>query len=74
MEAGGVGEVVRDGVNGLLVPAGDGDALAAAVRRYFADDALRERLRAAAASSVAAYAPDRVFGELESMLGRVTRA
>jgi glycosyltransferase involved in cell wall biosynthesis len=74
MEAGGVGEVVRDGVNGLLVPAGDGDALAAAVRRYFADDALRERLRAAAASSVAAYAPERVFGELESMLSRVTRA
>jgi len=35
---------------------------------------LRDRLRAAAASSVAAYAPDRVFGELESMLGRVTRA
>jgi glycosyltransferase involved in cell wall biosynthesis len=73
MEAGGVGEIVRDGVNGLLVPAGDGDALAAAVRRYFADDALRERLRAAAASSVAAYAPERVFGELESMLSRVTR-
>jgi glycosyltransferase involved in cell wall biosynthesis len=74
MEAGGVGEVVRDGVNGLLVPAGDGEALAAAVRRYFADDALRERLRAAATSSVAAYAPERVFGELESMLSRVTRA
>jgi glycosyltransferase involved in cell wall biosynthesis len=74
MEAGGVGEVVRDGVNGLLVPAGDGDALAAAVRWYFSDDALRERLRAAAASSVAAYAPERVFGELESMLLRVTRA
>jgi glycosyltransferase involved in cell wall biosynthesis len=74
MEAGGVGEVVRDGVNGLLVPAGDADALAAAVRRYFADDALRERLRAAATSSVAAYAPERVFGELESMLRRVTRA
>jgi hypothetical protein len=44
------------------------------VRRYFADDALRERLRAAAASSVAAYAPERVFGELESTLRRVARA
>jgi glycosyltransferase involved in cell wall biosynthesis len=73
MEAGGVGEVVRDGVNGLLVPAGDGAALADAIRRYFADDALRERLRAAAASSVAAYAPERVFGELEATLRRVTR-
>ena len=30
---GGVPELVRDGENGLLVPAGDGDALAAAIRR-----------------------------------------
>jgi glycosyltransferase involved in cell wall biosynthesis len=73
MDAGGVGEVVHDGVNGLLVPAGDTAALAGAVRRYFADDALRERLRGAAASSVAAYAPERVFGELEATLRRVTR-
>jgi glycosyltransferase involved in cell wall biosynthesis len=73
MEAGGVGEVVRDGVNGLLVPAGDEAALADAVRRYFADVALRERLRGAAAASVAAYAPERVFGELESTLRRVAR-
>jgi glycosyltransferase involved in cell wall biosynthesis len=74
MAAGGVGEVVQDGVNGLLVPAGDTRALAEAVRRYFRDDALRERLRAAAASSVAAYAPERVFGELEATLHRVARA
>jgi glycosyltransferase involved in cell wall biosynthesis len=73
MEAGGVGEVVQDGVNGLLVPAGDTAALADAVRRYFSDDALRERLRNAAAQSVAAYAPERVFGELESTLRRVAR-
>jgi glycosyltransferase involved in cell wall biosynthesis len=73
MEAGGVGEVVRDGENGLLVPSGDGAQLTEAVRRYFADDALRERLRAAAAASVAAYAPERVFGELEATLRRVVR-
>ena len=74
MEAGGVGEVVRDGVNGLLVPAGDTQALAAAVRRYFADEALRTRLRESAAQSVAAYAPERVLGELEVTLRRVARA
>jgi glycosyltransferase involved in cell wall biosynthesis len=68
MEAGGVGEVVRDGVNGLLVPAGDTGALGEAVRRYFTDDELRERLRAAAAASVLAYAPERVFGQLEQKL------
>jgi glycosyltransferase involved in cell wall biosynthesis len=71
MEAGGVAEVVHDGVNGLLAPAGDTVALADAVRRYFADDALRERLRAAAAASVDAYSPNRVFGELEATLERV---
>jgi glycosyltransferase involved in cell wall biosynthesis len=73
MEAGGVSEVVQDGVNGLLVPAGDSAGLAEAVRRYFSDDTLRERLRGAAAQSVAAYAPERVFGELESTLRRVAR-
>ena len=74
MEAGGVSEVVHDGVNGLLVPAGDINALAGAVQRYFRDETLRERLRAAAAGSIAAYAPQRVFGELESTLQRVVRA
>ena len=74
MEAGGVAEVVRDGVNGLLVPAGDTRALGEAVRRYFGDDALRARLRDAAAGSVADYAPERVFSELEETLLRVARS
>jgi glycosyltransferase involved in cell wall biosynthesis len=74
MEAGGVAEVVHDGVNGLLVSPGDTAGLAEAVRRYFADEQLRERLRAGAAPSVAEYAPARVFGELEETLRRVARA
>ena len=71
MQAGGVAEVVHDGVNGLLVAAGDTAALAEAVRRYFSDDELRERLRGAAAASVAEYAPQVVFGELEQTLRRI---
>jgi glycosyltransferase involved in cell wall biosynthesis len=74
MEAGGLGEVVQDGVNGLVVPAGDTAALGEAVRRYFTDGQLRERLRAAAAGSVSAYAAERVFGELEGTLMRVARS
>jgi glycosyltransferase involved in cell wall biosynthesis len=74
MEAGGVAEVVRDGVNGLLVAPGDTAALAEAVRRYFRDAQLREQLRAAAARSVADYAPEQVFGRLESTLLRVAGA
>jgi glycosyltransferase involved in cell wall biosynthesis len=71
--AGGVAEVVQDGVNGLLVPIGDSAALADAIRRFFADDELRRRLRAAAAPSVEGYAPDRVFVRLEETLAQVAR-
>jgi glycosyltransferase involved in cell wall biosynthesis len=71
---GGVAEVVRDGENGLLVPAGDTDGLAAAVRRFFAEPELRERLRAQAEPSVADYAPERVFARLEDVLLRTLRA
>ena len=70
---GGVAEVVHDGVNGLLVPPGDADALAAAVRRFFADAELRERLRAEAAPSVAAYSRDGVFERLEQVLEAACR-
>jgi glycosyltransferase involved in cell wall biosynthesis len=69
---GGVAEVVRDGDNGLLVPPGDSEALAAAVRRFFDEPELRERLRAAAAPSVADYAPERVFASLEQTLAKAT--
>ncbi|HET8892609.1 MAG TPA: glycosyltransferase family 4 protein [Gaiellaceae bacterium] len=68
---GGVAEVVRDGVNGLLVPVGDPAALGDAVARYFADGVLRERLRASAVESVADYEPARIFGRLEETLLRI---
>jgi glycosyltransferase involved in cell wall biosynthesis len=50
------------------VPPHDPDALAAAVRRFFSDEELRRRLRAAAADSVSAYSPERLFGEIERLL------
>jgi glycosyltransferase involved in cell wall biosynthesis len=65
---GGVPEIVRDGENGLLVASGDADALAAAIRRYFSDGALRARLQADAVASVADFSPERVYGELERTL------
>jgi glycosyltransferase involved in cell wall biosynthesis len=66
--AGGVGEVLEDGRNGLLVPAGDADALADAIGRYFSDGELRERLRAAAAESVRRLAPDEIYPRYEAIL------
>jgi glycosyltransferase involved in cell wall biosynthesis len=44
----GCRDLVRDGVEGLLVPPGDVQALAAALRRLATDVALRQRLGAAA--------------------------
>ncbi|BAM02789.1 putative glycosyltransferase [Phycisphaera mikurensis NBRC 102666] len=49
-------EVVRDGVNGLLVPPADADAWAAAVARLRADPGLARRLADAARTDAAAYA------------------
>jgi glycosyltransferase involved in cell wall biosynthesis len=65
---GGVPEVVVDGENGLLVPAGDVQALAAAIARFFSDDGLPERLAEAAAPSVAGYSEDAVFATIEAEL------
>jgi glycosyltransferase involved in cell wall biosynthesis len=65
---GGVPEVVRDGENGLLVAPGDPGALAAAITRFFADDALRVRLRDAAPQSVEGYSEEAVFATIEAEL------
>ena len=70
---GGVGEVVQDVENGLLVPLGDSRALGDAIRRYFGDEALRRRLRERAALSVEQYSQQRIFTELEQTLERVAR-
>jgi glycosyltransferase involved in cell wall biosynthesis len=69
--AGGVTEVVRDDENGLLVPIGDVDAFAAAIRRYVSEPELAERLRNGAAPSVARFDPNVLLAGLESTLERV---
>lgn len=43
---GGIPDAVEDGVTGLLVPPGDPEALAGAIRRLLDDGALREQLAA----------------------------
>jgi glycosyltransferase involved in cell wall biosynthesis len=45
-DVGGMGEVLTDGENGLLVPHGDPVALTRAIRRVVEDDALAQRLSA----------------------------
>lgn len=50
---GGIPEAVTDGDNGLLVPARDVQALAAALSRLLSDEALRRRIGARASQTIA---------------------
>jgi glycosyltransferase involved in cell wall biosynthesis len=70
---GGIPEIVVDGENGLLVPAGDAEALAAAITRFFADGDLRARLAGAAAPSAERFAPQRTVDQLEAILRKAAR-
>lgn len=70
---GGVAEVLRDGENGLLVPAADPEALRDAIVRFAGDGDLRRRLREGAAPSVAAYGVEALFADLEQTLARAAR-
>jgi glycosyltransferase involved in cell wall biosynthesis len=51
---GGIPEIVTHEVNGILVPPGDIEALAAAITRLMSDSRLRQRLGAAARATIAA--------------------
>jgi glycosyltransferase involved in cell wall biosynthesis len=70
---GGVAEIVSDGLNGLLVPPGNPEALGDAIRGFFGDEALQARLREAAPDSVAKFAPDRIYARYESLLEEAAR-
>jgi glycosyltransferase involved in cell wall biosynthesis len=54
--AGGIPDLVRDGDNGLLVPVGEPEALAAALVRILSDRELADRLGAAAHTSAERWA------------------
>jgi glycosyltransferase involved in cell wall biosynthesis len=70
---GGVPEIVEDGTNGLLVPPNDPESLAAAIGRLLDDAGLRDRLRHGARPSVERFAPERIYGRLESILEQAAR-
>ena len=65
---GGVPEVVRDGVNGLLVPPSSPAHLAHAIDRILTSRELRERLAAGTRESVSELSPERVYGRIEEVL------
>lgn len=66
-DAGGPAEVIRDGVDGVLYPAGDVDALATALRVLAADPALRTRLGEAARLRAGAFEPASVAAQVREV-------
>jgi glycosyltransferase involved in cell wall biosynthesis len=54
---GGIPEIITHEVNGILVPPGDIEALAAAIARLLGDSRLRQRLGAAARATIATRFP-----------------
>lgn len=60
---GGVPEMVRDGIDGLVVPPEDSAALAAAIERLAADPALRQRLGRSAQQRFEADLRIDIFGD-----------
>lgn len=67
-------EVLEDGVNALLVAAGDPDALAGAVRRLLDDPALGRRLAAASLKAAPEYGWNKRAERIEALLADVTGA
>ncbi len=69
----GPAEIVRDGVDGVLVPVGDAASLASALTRLMADEAERRRLGAAARQVVERFSQERVtrlWGEVITSVRR----
>jgi glycosyltransferase involved in cell wall biosynthesis len=72
-DVGGVGEVVVDGVNGLLVPPGSADAFGEALARLLSSPELRARLSEGALASVAELDAERTYGRIEALLEGAAR-
>ena len=65
---GGNPEVVTDGVSGLLVPPGDPEALAKALKRMSTDSTLREKLRTGAIESARTFTQEAmIMGTIEAL-------
>jgi glycosyltransferase involved in cell wall biosynthesis len=64
---GGHEDMIEDGVSGLLVPAGNANALAQAMARLSGDAALRERLGAAALIRSRDFTPEVVMPQMEQL-------
>ena len=65
-------EIVRDGIDGILIPPQDVDALAGAMDRLMTDSAARERLGARAVEVTERFSAERIMNMWEKLLEQVT--
>ncbi|MBT2387013.1 glycosyltransferase family 4 protein [Streptomyces sp. ISL-11] len=63
----GPGEIIDNGVDGLLVPTGKVDGIAAGLLKLINDDELRARMGRAALESSARFDPERVAGRYDEL-------
>jgi glycosyltransferase involved in cell wall biosynthesis len=71
--SGGIPELVEDRKNGILVPQGDEEALYQSMRDLMLDEALRQRLGAAAETVPAKFSWDNTVDRLETIYGDVLK-
>ena len=72
--AGGAREVIRDGVNGLLVPTGDRDALVQAMRRMLMEPELAHRVSRNGFELRSELAPEVIAGKWLDYIVRIVEA
>ena len=73
-DSGGPAELIEHGVNGLLYPAGDREALASALVTLARNPELRMRLGVAAKARAAEFRPERIGPQLKELYRAVLAA
>jgi len=66
-------EIIRNGVDGVLIPPNDLDALASSMDRLMADEAERHRLAANAASIIERFGVERIMNMWDELLAHTCR-
>lgn len=68
---GGPRYLIRDGVNGLLVPVGGVDEMAEAMRKVLSDSNLAENIGKEAMKIAEELAPDKIYGQWEEFVSSI---